>query len=207
VEDRVAIFIDGSNLYHGLKNNFRHQNLNFSGFVSKLCNGRPLFRAYYYNIQQDATKWPETYKEQQEFLDMLNKTTYLEVRLGGTKVAQGIPVEKGIDIMLATDLLYFGWHDFYDVAILVSGDSDFTYALRVVKNMGKHVEVAYFENAVSRELLDMADNRHVLNEAFFRGLWATSKYSRRRKPYKRTSPPASNEDRQSQQNQTQQSIQ
>jgi uncharacterized LabA/DUF88 family protein len=196
VEDRVAIFIDGSNLYHGLKNNFRRQNINFTGFVSKLCNGRPHFRTYYYNVLQDSTKWPETYKEQQDFLDMLNKTTYLEIRLGGTKVAQGLPVEKGIDIMLATDLLYFGWHDFYDVAILVSGDSDFTYAVKVVKNMGKHVEVAYFENAVSKELSDMADNRHVLNEVFFRGMWAPSKYLRRRKPFKRAVTPAIQDDRQ-----------
>jgi uncharacterized LabA/DUF88 family protein len=196
VADRVAIFIDGSNLYHGLKNNFRRQNLNFSEFVNKLCAGRQHFRTYYYNVLQDSTKWPETYKEQQEFLDMLNKTTYLEIRLGGTKVAQGLPVEKGIDIMLATDLLYFGWQNFYDVAILVSGDSDFTYALRVVKNMGKHVEVAYFENAVSRELFDMADSRHMLNEAFFRGLWATTKYSRRRKTFKRTATPVPQDDRQ-----------
>jgi uncharacterized LabA/DUF88 family protein len=198
VEDRVAIFIDGSNLYHGLKNNFHRQNINFSGFIYKLCNGRPLFRTYYYNVLQDAAKWPETYKEQQDFLDMLNKTAYLEVRLGGTKVAQGQPVEKGIDIMLATDLLYFGWQNFYDVAILVSGDSDFTYALKVVKNMGKHVEVAYFENAVSRELTDIADSRHIFNEVFFRGLWAPGKYSRRRKPYKRPAPIAASEDKQGQ---------
>ena len=196
MEDRVAIFIDGSNLYHGLKNNFHRQNLNFSEFVTKLCNSRKLFRTYYYNIFQDPTKWPETYKEQQEFLDILNKTNYLEIRLGGTKVAQGLPVEKGIDIMLATDLLYFGWQDFYDIAILVSGDSDFTYALKVVKNMGKYVEVAYFENAVSKELVDIADNRHVLNEAFFRGLWAMGKHPRRRKTYRKTVTPAAHDERQ-----------
>lgn len=195
MEERVAIFIDGSNLYHGLKNNFHRQSLNFTGFINKLCNNRSLFRTYYYNVLQEASKWPETYKEQQDFLDILHKTPNLEIRLGGTKVAQGLPVEKGIDIMLATDLLYFGWQDFYDIAILVSGDSDFTYALKVVKDMGKHVEVAYFENAASRELFDMADNRHILNEVFFRGLWAPSKYQRRRKIFKRLPAPPSTEDK------------
>ena len=87
-------------------------------------------------------------------------------------MAQGVPVEKGIDIMLATDLLYFAWNDFYDVAVLVSGDSDFAYALQAVKNMGKHVEVAYFESGVSKDLLSVADNRHLLKRSFFRGLWA-----------------------------------
>jgi len=132
-------------------------------------------------VLQDPTQRPDGYREQQEFLDILRKTPYLEVRLGTTKIAQGIPVEKGIDIMLATDLLYFAWNNFYDVAVLVSGDSDFAYALQAVKNMGKHIEVAYFESGVSRDLLDAADNRHLLNQGFFRGLWAGKGYTKRRR--------------------------
>ena len=108
------------------------------------------------------------------------------MRLGGTKVAQGIPVEKGIDIMLATDLLYFAWNNFYDVAILVSGDSDFAYAFQAVKNMGKHVEVAYFENIVSRDLLETADYRHLLDRSFFAGLWAGKRRTKRKKVVTRT---------------------
>ncbi len=181
MEDRVAIFIDGSNLYHALKNNFGRYDLYFTGFISKLCSSRPLFRTYYYNVLQEPAKWPDAYKEQQEFLEVLNKTPYLEVRLGKTKVAQGIPIEKGIDIMLATDLLYFAWNNAYDVAVLVSGDSDFAYALQAVKNMGKHVEVAYFENVISKDLLDIADNRHLLDRSFLIGLWAGKRYTKRRR--------------------------
>lgn len=181
MEDRVAIFIDGSNLYHGLQSNFRRHNLNFAEFANKLTGSRHLFRTYYYNVLQDPTRWPDAYREQQEFLDILRKTPYLEVRLGSTKMAQGVPVEKGIDIMLATDLLHFAWNGLYDVAVLVSGDSDFAYALQAVKNMGKHVEVAYFESNVSKDLLDVADNRHLLNQNFFKGLWS----GKRRTKHKR----------------------
>jgi len=181
MDDRLAIFIDGSNLYHGLRSNFGRHDINFAKFSSKLCNERRLFRTYYYNILQDPTQRPDSYREQQEFLDNLRKTPYLEIRLGSTKVSQGIPVEKGIDIMLATDLLYFAWNDFYDVAVLVSGDSDFAYALQAVKNMGKHVEVAYFESGASKDLLHVADNRYLLNRSFFSGLWAHRRYTNRRK--------------------------
>jgi len=181
MEDRVAIFIDGSNLYHALRENYGRVNLNFAQFISKLCGTRHLFRTYYYNVLQDPSQRPEGYREQQEFLDMLRKTPYLEVRLGTTKLLQGIPVEKGIDIMLATDLLHFAWNDLYDVAILVSGDGDFAYALQAVKNMGKHVEVAYFERNVSKDLLEVADNRHLLDRDFFKGLWRMKK-RRVRKP-------------------------
>ena len=180
--DRVAIFIDGSNLYHALEGNFRRHDINFAEFATKLCGQRQLFRTYYYNVLQDAVRWPEGYREQQEFLNILRLTPYLEMRLGGTKPAGGTPVEKGIDVMLATDLLYFAWHDFYDVAVIVSGDADFAYALQTVKNMGKHVEVAYFESGVSKDLLEVADARHILNRSFFEGLWTGRRRARRRRP-------------------------
>ncbi len=181
MDDRVAIFIDGSNLYHGLRSNFGRHNLNFAEFANKLCGSRRLFRTYYYNVLQDQAQRPDSYREQQEFLDNLRKTPYLEVRLGGTKVTQGVPVEKGIDIMLATDLLYFAWNDFYDVAVLVSGDSDFAYALQAVKNMGKHVEVAYFEGGASKDLLNVADNRYLLNRSYLSGVWTQKRYTYRKR--------------------------
>jgi uncharacterized LabA/DUF88 family protein len=182
VGERVAIFIDGSNLYHSLENKFRRHDVNFTGLISKLCGSRQLYRAYYYNVLQDPAKRTDNTKvQQQDFLDILHRTPYLEVRLGGTKVSQGISVEKGIDIMLATDLICLAWSNLYDVAILVSGDSDFTYALQAVKNLGKYIEVAYFENVVSKDLLDVADNRHLLDRSFFSGLWASKRYTRRRR--------------------------
>jgi len=172
MNDRVAIFIDGSNLYHALRSNFGRYDLNFAEFTKKLCGQRRLFRTYYYNILQDPTQRAEGHREQQEFLNTLRETPYLEVRLGGTKMASGVPVEKGVDVMLVTDLLHFAWNDLYDIAVLVSGDSDFAYALQTVKNMGKHVEVAYFESNVSKDLLSVADHGHLLNRDFFKDLWA-----------------------------------
>ena len=177
MEERVSIFIDGSNLYHALRSNLGRYDLNFAEFASKLCGPRRHFRTYNYNVLQYSGQRGEGQREQQEFLNALRQTPYLEVRLGGTKLAQGVRVEKGIDVMLATDLLHFAWINLYDIAVLVSGDSDFAYALQAVKNMGKHVEVAYFETNISRDLLDIADNRHLLNQKFFRGLW-----SRKRPP-------------------------
>jgi uncharacterized LabA/DUF88 family protein len=180
MEKRVAIFIDGSNLYHALRDNLSRVDLNFAEFTTKVCAGRPLFRVYYYNVMQDPLQRPDAHREQQEFLDTLRKTPYLEVRLGSTKLLQGVPVEKGIDIMLATDLLHYAWDNLYDVAVLVSGDGDFAYALQAVKNMGKHVEVAYFESNVSRNLLEVADNKLLLDRNFLRGLWrVTNRHTRR----------------------------
>jgi len=181
MEDRVAIFIDGSNLYHALRSNFRRYDLNFAKFADKLTADRRLFRVYYYNVLQEPGQRVEGHREQQDFLNALRETPYLEIRLGGTKLAQGVPVEKGVDVMLATDLLLFAWGNLYDVAVLVSGDSDFAYALQAVKNTGKHVEVAYFESNVSKDLLDLADRRHPLDNEWFKGLWISARPPRRRR--------------------------
>jgi uncharacterized LabA/DUF88 family protein len=184
--DRVAIFIDGSNLYHSVQNNFGRHDLNFTEFANKLSAGRRLFRVYYYNILQDPSQYPESYREQQDFLDVLKKTPYLEVRLGTTKKALG--VEKGIDVMIATDLLYFAWSGFYDTAILVSGDADFAYAVQAVKNMGKHVEVAYFESGISKDLLEIADNRYLLDRKFFETIWVIKRRQQHRRPMRKIKP-------------------
>jgi uncharacterized LabA/DUF88 family protein len=190
MDDRVAIFIDGSNLYHSMKNNFGRHDLNFTEFATKLSEGRRLFRIYYYNVLQEPAQYPDSFREQQDFLEALRKTPYLEIRLGSTKKAVG--TEKGIDVMIATDLLYFAWSGFYDVAILVSGDADFAYAVQAVKNMGKHVEVAYFDGGVSKDLLDVADNRYLLDRVFFNDLWVIKRGLHRRRMVRSRGPQSPN---------------
>jgi len=175
VKSRVAIFIDGSNLYHSLEDNCKRYDLDFDAFTLKLRKGRPMFRSYYYNVLRDSGRNPQAYQDQQKFLSTLYNTPYMDVRLGTSKLRGDTSVEKGVDIMLATDMLRLGWDDSYDVAILVSGDGDFAYAVQTVKNMGKHVEVAAFSANLSRELSQVADNREDFTPKYFEDIWSNKK--------------------------------
>ena len=161
--ERVAIFIDGSNLYHSLQENCGRFDVDFAAFGQRLTDGRELLRIYYYNVLRDSDRDPQAYQDQQKFLTALHNTPYIETRLGSSKMRGQITVEKGIDIMVATDLLKFAWDDLYDVAILVSGDGDFAYAVETVKNMGKHVEVAAFTPNLSQELAAAAGRPPLLH--------------------------------------------
>ena len=172
---RVGVFIDGSNLYHALEENCGRMDLDFSAFIAKLCGDRHLFRTYYYNIIQDPDRKGPAYQEQQKFLATLYNTPYLEVCLGTSKYRGDVLVEKGVDIMVATDILQFAWRDLYDTAILVSGDGDFAYALQVVKNLGKHVEVVAFPSNLSYELSQTTDVLRILDRGFFDDLWASGR--------------------------------
>ena len=202
---RVAIFIDGSNLYHALDENCGRMDLDFAAFISTLCGDRQLFRTYYYNILQDTERRGHAYSEQQKFLATLYSTPLLEVRLGTSKYRGDVLVEKGVDIMVSTDILQFAWRDLYDVAILVSGDGDFAYALQVVKDLGKHTEVVAFPGNLSHELSQTADFLRILDRRFFEDLWASGRdrgapgreeeaegQLRRRRRRRRTTSPAKN---------------
>ena len=169
---RVAIFIDGSNLYHSLDENCKRYDVDFAAFAAKLSRGRPLYRIYYYNVLRDPDRNPQAYQDQQKFINALYSTPYLEVRMGSSKMRGDVVVEKGVDIMVATDLLRLAWNDLYDVAILVSGDGDFSYAVQAVKDLGKHVEIAAFPSNLSYELANVADDREFFTPDYFADLWS-----------------------------------
>ena len=54
--------------------------------------------------------------------------------------------EKGIDTAIVTDMIGLAWEDAYDVAILVSSDSDFIPAVEHVQRRGLKVIQAGFLN-------------------------------------------------------------
>lgn len=53
-------------------------------------------------------------------------------------------VEKGVDTLLAVDMLSMAYKSAYDVAILVTADADFVPVVNEVKSFGKCVFNAYF---------------------------------------------------------------
>jgi len=154
--ERVAIFIDGSNFYHGLKSNIGNTSIDFAKLGEVLCRGRRLVRTYYYNAPVDQTREPERYRSQQRFFERLKRTPYLSLKLGRLERRGDTFVEKGVDINIAVDMLRYAYEDTYDTAILISGDGDFAVAVEAVEDRGKHVENAYFPN-VSRHLQDACD--------------------------------------------------
>ena len=173
--ERVMIFIDGSNLYHSLKNHFGRTDLDIGRFCNKILGRRHLIRIYYYNARVGQKEEPERYKQQQVFFAGVNTIPYSELRLGRlvyNNWPSVPPYEKGTDVQLATDMLTHGFRGNYDVAILVAGDSDYVGALQAVKDSGKHAEVALFgKEGTSRQLRQVADKVITINARLLTGCW------------------------------------
>jgi len=172
------IFIDGSNLYHSLKNYFNRTDLDIGKFTRKLIGRRTHVRTYYYNARVGQKQEPELYKQQQTFFAGVNAIPYTELRLGRlvyTNWPSVPPYEKGTDVQLATDMITHSYKNNYDVAILVAGDNDFAGAVQAVKDNGKHVEVALFgKQGTSQQLRASADMVITISPRMMKDCWKES---------------------------------
>ena len=157
--NRVCVFIDGSNLYFALKRNNKMTRVDYYQLSLALAGeGRKLMRTYYYNAVFDTNHFSDKAKSQQSFFDSLDRTPYLELRLGRIiQNREGHRIEKGVDVLMAADMVYYAARDFYDTAIVLTEDQDFSPAMHLVKELGKQVELAVFPDAQSREMIRAAD--------------------------------------------------
>lgn len=67
------------------------------------------------------------------------------------------PRQKGVDVLLAVDMLVGAFGGVFDVAILVAGDADFVPAVEEVKRRGVMVLVAGDSKSTAEDLLRAAD--------------------------------------------------
>ncbi|MDQ3399267.1 MAG: NYN domain-containing protein [Deinococcota bacterium] len=165
LQNRVAIFIDGSNLYNGMRENLSSTRVNLHEFTRQLLGERQLMRTYYYNAPLTDDYEHELREGQHRFFESLRRIPYVTVRLGRLhRRHDGSLVEKGIDVTIAVDSLSLAYADAYDTALLVSGDGDYVELVEAIKRQGKHVECAMFRNQSAGVLLEYVDVFHPLDE-------------------------------------------
>ncbi|MBD2353593.1 NYN domain-containing protein [Tolypothrix sp. FACHB-123] len=151
---RVAIFIDGINLFHaalqvGLE-------IDYLKLLCRLTENSRLLRAFFYT-GIDMSRPPairlRSQEKQQGFLFWMRRNGYRVV----TKEFQ--PVENykkpNLNVEIAVDMINLA--PYYDTAVLVSGDGDLAYAVNAVTSTGARVEVVSLRAMTSDILIDVAD--------------------------------------------------
>jgi uncharacterized LabA/DUF88 family protein len=161
---RVIMFIDGSNLYHGMRSMLGKINLDYEKFISILVRDRDLIRVYYYLPIVNKEEAEEQYKSQQRFISYLQDIPNVHVKFGRLIKRGETLVEKTLDVLIAIDMVKYAYQNQYDIAILVSGDGDFSPAIEAVKEIGKQTETAFFPNETSIYLRHLSDRFIELNE-------------------------------------------
>ncbi|MCZ7355781.1 MAG: NYN domain-containing protein [Candidatus Methanoperedens sp.] len=122
-----------------------------------------LVRVYYYDAIVDFRDDSEKHQEQESYFKRIQKINNYEVKLGRlikTGKNNNDYRQKGVDVLLAIDMISKAHLDHYDIALLLAGDDDYLDMVKSIKDFtGRRVYGAYFENSASKRLVEFFDMR------------------------------------------------
>ena len=168
MDQKTYIYIDGFNLYYGAVKGTPYKWLDLVALSKRLMAGYNVQKIKYFTAMVRGLGDPGSPKMQKVFLRAL-KTLYtdkIEIIMGSFRIyPKYLPIayrgekgkyvaseksvwvmkseEKGSDVNLATHLVNDAWKNLYDVALVVSNDSDLAGAINIAKNeRGKTIVLA-----------------------------------------------------------------
>lgn len=174
---RTNVYVDGFNLYYRAIKGTPYKWLDLSQLCRRVLSGRhEIHRIRYFTARiQSRPTDPRQLQRQLIYLRALQTIPNLSIHYGtflsNTKrmpFANPIPggprfvevistEEKGSDVNLATMLLCDGFRGDYELAAVISNDSDLALPIKVVRDdLGKPVAVLYPSKAPTAELLRVA---------------------------------------------------
>ncbi len=164
---RTYVYIDGFNLYYGCIRNSPYRWLDLFRFAQAMLPKNNVLRVKYFTAIVKSTSGDPTKEvRQQTFLRALRTIPQIEIFLGsfqahavkrpradGNGSVEVIDMkEKGSDVNLATELLVDGFTGAYEVAVIVSNDSDLVAPVRAARKLGKPVGII---NPHQRQSIDL----------------------------------------------------
>ena len=184
MNNRVYVFVDGSNLDMATKHCF-NKRVKPELLAIKLVSDRRLMRVNYYEAPLLQRINSNSFDAQQRFFERLRMNAFFDVRLGrrvkrqrrftcpdcGKSFTKTTWEQKGVDALIAFDLVALATRNAFDTAILIAGDQDFVCPVLEVRMMNKNVENAFTEYAWSEALKTVVDKTVLLDETYLNDCW------------------------------------
>ena len=170
---KANIYVDGFNLYYGAVKGTPYRWLNIATMCRLLLPRDEINQIEYFTALVTAHENdPGQPNRQQIYLRALRTIPNLEIIMG-TFYAHEVMMplappasgyvkvikteEKGSDVNIATHLLVDGYHNDYEIAVIVSNDSDLLLPIQVVtRQLGKPVGILNPQKNPSKALLPYA---------------------------------------------------
>lgn len=111
-------------------------------------------RASYFNY---IAKQKRNFKGQKKLFEDLEGNSFIELKTTPLKQSGAEVYQKGVDVLLATDLVNLAHTNAYDVAIVLSGDTDLIEAVKLVKSLGKTVIILSYHTPKNPKLSNISD--------------------------------------------------
>ena len=174
---KTNFYIDGFNFYYGAVRRTSYKWLDFSKLFSLYFPDSQINRIRYFTARvRPSRRDPLNLRRQLIYIRALETIPNLSVHYGyfltnrvrlplanppanGPATAQVLRTEeKGTDVNLATQLLADGFRGDYELAIVVSNDSDYVGPIRLVRDeLGLQVGLLNPQKRPSRALIEVAD--------------------------------------------------
>ena len=159
---RVAIFVDGANLYHSIKSYYKGV-LDYGVLLRAAVAERDLLRATFYIVEKGETEETPGSNGARSFVYNLNRFGYkvrskpLTVHETVTPEGEKTVTHKGDwDMGIVVDMMRLANHS--DVYVLVSGDGDYVEAVEYLQSeKGLRIEAISATQCTSQALLDTCD--------------------------------------------------
>ncbi len=184
--DKTAVFVDGGYIAMLTKFAFpSHEGiprrLNFELLCKNICDERTveLLRGYYYHCPPFQSQYPTEEEKRRKqnydkFIHGLKQLKRFQVREGRLskvydETKKPIYIQKGVDVLLAIDMIKLILKGAIQRIIIIACDSDFVPVVRAIREEGTIVELYHFtegtENFLSsRYLLDEVDESFTLSK-------------------------------------------
>jgi len=167
---RVITYIDGFNLYFGMKNQFQNKYLwlDVEALSNSLIGSNQVLAVTKYFTSR-VTNQPDKEKRQRTYLEALQTATSCQFYYGryqpnvtNCKTCGSVwpsPKEKMTDVNIATQMLMDAYTNAFDTAILVSGDTDLIPPILAIKQhfSEKMIGVAFPPSRHSIALQNVVD--------------------------------------------------
>jgi uncharacterized LabA/DUF88 family protein len=162
---KVITYIDGFNLYYGLKSKYNRKYIWLDVetlSINLLKQSQVLIEVKYFTAMINNN--PSKEKRQRTYISALKTLQKTKIIYGkyltnrhtcpNCGKIEKIPSEKMTDVNIATHLLSDAFNNSFDIAIIVSADSDLTGPINMVRNLfnSKKVVIAFPPDRVSFDL-------------------------------------------------------
>ena len=173
---RTYVYIDAFNLYYGAVKGTNHKWLNIYNLCKHLSPKNDIVAIKYFTALVSARKADQNQPIRQKiYIRALETIPCLKIYYGHFLTHdQHLPLvkpkgrkhfahvyrteEKGSDVNLATHLLFDAYKNNYDIAVIISNDSDLFEAIKIVKeDFGKTIGMLNPQKHPSKKLLPLID--------------------------------------------------
>lgn len=180
---RIIAYIDGFNLYYGLKSKGwkRYLWLNIQLLIENLIkpNSQLVYTKYFTSRVSATVREPNKPKRQSLYIDALSTLRNFEIYyghylIGGTRCpkcsyVKSSPSEKMTDVNISVEMMTDAFQDKFDVAFLISGDSDLYRPVLRIQELfpEKKVVVAFPPKRTSKHLCKTASAHFTIGRKKF----------------------------------------